>query len=307
MPPTKRARISHPAEPQEMVTGTSEHASQQGTDNEHLSETQDDAESTDYSISVPTQVAYWSTISPSVDGMLGGYPQVSRIDLQFSRNFLRKLERLDKASRGETSADASSNQHRYAFEYCLEPGAGIGRVTLNLLAPLCSRIDIIEPVKRFTDVLTADDSAIIRSGQLRRVYNMPLQEWTAESMPSYSAPEERAETGPATRATPTDGYDLIYNQWCLNHLSMADLVSYLTKLIPLLRPGGWIIVKENISTDAYSKDIFDEEDSSVTRSDQNWRTGFEQAGLKLVKTELQTGFPKALGLFPVRMYALRPR
>ncbi|EXJ86993.1 hypothetical protein A1O3_03950 [Capronia epimyces CBS 606.96] len=305
MPPTKRARISHSPDPQDIDYESGKLQSQPGPENPAI-ETPGHAMDTDSNISIPDQVAYWSKITPSVDGMLGGYPQVSRIDLQFSRNFLRKLQRLDKSDRARPSANAPHDQAEYAFQHCLEPGAGIGRVTLNLLAGICSKIDIIEPVKRFTDVLTAEDSPVVRSGQLQRVYNVPLQTWTADSIPSYSAPGLDAEATPAATST-TGRYDLIYNQWCLNHLSMADLVSYLTKLIPLLRANGWIIVKENLSTDAFAADIFDEEDSSVTRSDQNWRIGFEQAGLKLVKTELQTGFPKALGLLPVRMYALRPR
>lgn len=34
---------------------------------------------------------YWSGIDPDVNGMLGGYPAVSRIDLRGSRSFLAKL------------------------------------------------------------------------------------------------------------------------------------------------------------------------------------------------------------------------
>jgi hypothetical protein len=36
-------------------------------------------------------VRYWETIAPDVNGMLGGFPHVSRADLQSSRNFLAKL------------------------------------------------------------------------------------------------------------------------------------------------------------------------------------------------------------------------
>ena len=64
------------------------------------------------------------------------------------------------------------------------------------------------------------------------------------------------------------------------------------------------MVKENISTNAEGKDTFDKQDSSVTRTDENWRRIFQEAGLELLKTELQTGFPK--NLLPVRFYALRP-
>jgi protein N-terminal methyltransferase len=35
--------------------------------------------------------AYWSTIDPDVNGMLGGFPHISRVDLQGSKNFLAKL------------------------------------------------------------------------------------------------------------------------------------------------------------------------------------------------------------------------
>lgn len=35
--------------------------------------------------------AYWSGIDATVDGMLGGYPSVSRVDVQGSRAFLAKM------------------------------------------------------------------------------------------------------------------------------------------------------------------------------------------------------------------------
>lgn len=272
---------------------------------------------TDSQISIPNQVSYWQNINPDVTGMLGGFPQVSRIDVQFSRNFIQKLRRLDAKNgvkvesqpQSQAASDSTENPMKsFAFQHALEPGAGIGRVTLNLLAPLCAKIDIIEPIEKFTAVLTAPESPLVRDNQLERVWNLPLQEWTIEAKPSFRHPssnkvEDAEDEDEVARPT----YDLIFNQWCLNHLSLPSLEAYFKSLIPLLLPGGWIIVKENLSTEAFGADVFDAEDSSVTRSDANWRLAFEQAGLKIVKTELQTGFPKELGLFPVRIYALRPR
>ena len=66
------------------------------------------------------------------------------------------------------------------------------------------------------------------------------------------------------------------------------------------------MVKENLSTHKFGEDIFDNVDSSVTRSDQKFRDVFRQAGLHVVKAELQSGVPKGLGLYPVKMYALKP-
>lgn len=40
------------------------------------------------------------------------------------------------------------------------------------------------------------------------------------------------------------------------------------------------------------------------RQDESFRSLFEAAGFEIVRTELQKALPK--GLFPVRMYALRP-
>ncbi|KAM0279920.1 hypothetical protein ACHAQH_004361, partial [Verticillium albo-atrum] len=76
-------------------------------------------------------------------------------------------------------------------------------------------------------------------------------------------------------------------------------VVYLQTCRAALRPGGLIIVKENLSTSG--GDQSDDVDSSVTMSDEKSRALFSGAGLKLVRTEVQRGFPKEL--FPVRMYA----
>jgi protein N-terminal methyltransferase len=250
----------------------------------------------DSRISTAEQLAYWAQMTPDNDGMLGGYPQVSRVDVQFSLNFIRKLLRTHPLGREKS---------KHAFRTCLETGAGIGRVTRNLLAPLCERIDVIEPMEKFTAVLTAEDSSLVKSGQLRRVWNVPLQEWTAESVPAYEVLTGSESSG-LTGGAEGEGekYDLIYNQWCLNHLSARDLVAYFREIIPLLAPQGWILVKENISSAPAGEDMFWEEDSSVTRSDANFRACFEEAGLVVVRTQLQTGFPKVL--LSVRMYALRP-
>jgi protein N-terminal methyltransferase len=266
----------------------------------------------DARISTAEQLQYWAQQSVDDNGMLGGYAHISRSDIQFSRNFLSKLRQLHPVSVDEKSSPSSSspgstsqNATKYAFRYCLESGAGIGRVTLNLLASMCKKIDVVEPIEKFTAKLTAPDSPLVVSGQLRRVYNVPLQHWTAESIPSYEAAERESPTATDELAIEHEGrYDLIWNQWCLSHLSSPDLVRYLRSLIPLLASDGWIIVKENISTAADDEDIFWEEDSSVTRSDRNFRACVDQAGLMVVRTQLQTGFPKKL--LPVRMYALRP-
>jgi protein N-terminal methyltransferase len=105
-------------------------------------------------------------------------------------------------------------------------------------------------------------------------------------------------------------YWLIWNQWCLGHLTDAELIAYLKRcgegLVrssrAVIHKGGVIVVKENLATEG--DDVYDDLDSSVTRTDESFRTIFEEAGLKIIRTEIQKGFPK--GIYPVRIYALRP-
>lgn len=177
-----------------------------------------------------------------------------------------------------------------------------------MLLPLADEVDVIEPVAKFTQELQGKQG-------VRNVYNVGLQDWR-----------------------PVDGitYDLVWTQWCVGHLTDAQLVEYFQRCQAALRPGGLIVLKENLST--MGADVFDELDSSVTRlvplsyfarclfmawftvvimtnvvelyrEDTKFRKIFEDAGLHLVKTELQRGFPETaqMKLLPVRMYALKPK
>lgn len=220
----------------------------------------------DHSVSLQ----YWNSISPDVNGMLGGFPQISRIDLRGSANFLAKVRRLIPA----LSAAGP-------LKLGVDCGAGIGRVTDGFLSNACEVVDVVEPVDNFARVIR--DGPLKEHGKVADIYTTGLESWM-----------------PAKR------YDLFWNQWCLGHLTDAQLVDYLSRCKDALADGGLIVVKENISTDADGEDIYDEVDSSVTRTDRKYRALFKDAGLALVKTEEQSGFPSSLKLFPVRFYALRP-
>ncbi|KAF1941272.1 hypothetical protein EJ02DRAFT_455338 [Clathrospora elynae] len=236
----------------------------------------------DASIDIAHSLDYWNGVSSDVNGMLGGYPQTSRIDLQGSSNFLTKLRR------GKTQA---SKLPLPPLERVADCGAGIGRITKGLLMGVSKRVDVVEPVKKFTDELVQGlGEEKVGMGKVGEVVNLGLQDWVPEA----------------------GAYDVIWNQWCVGHLTDAQLVVYLRRCKEGLRKAAegeetsisWVVVKENMSTDIRHKDIYDEEDSSVTRSDEKFRRLFQEAGLKIVATEQQRGMPKEL--YPVRIYALRP-
>ena len=205
-------------------------------------------------------LAYWTATPATTHGILGGYPHVSRLDLRGSRTFLTKLRRRAAAPVGAPLPRA------------VDCGAGIGRVTLGLLAHVADAVDVVEPVARFTDRLPRPHRG--------DVFNVRLEDWR-----------------------PARAYDLVWNQWCLGQLPDAQLVAYLRRVRRVLAPAGWIVVKENLSVDP-GGDVFDPTDHSVTRTDGKFRAIFGQAGLTVVATELQRGMPREL--YPVRAYALQP-
>ncbi|KAH6715244.1 alpha-N-methyltransferase NTM1 [Leptodontidium sp. 2 PMI_412] len=207
-------------------------------------------------------LTYWESIDADVNGMLGGFPYISKVDLQGSKNFLAKL--------------GVGGKNAKKLERAVDCGAGIGRITEGFLLGIATTVDIVEPIAKFTDNLKGKEG-------VGKIFNIGLGDWS---------PEQSSDTK----------YDLIWNQWCLGHLTDAQLQTYLEKCAKALVEGGLVVVKENLSTSG--EDRFDELDSCVTRCDQKFRDIFEKAGLKIKKTEIQKGFPKEL--YPVRIYALVP-
>lgn len=116
----------------------------------------------------------------------------------------------------------------------------IGRITRGLLLSLAEKVDVVEPIKKFTD-------ALVDVPGVGKVYNVGLELWK-----------------PASGAV----YDLVWNQWCVGHLTDLQLVAYLRRCGEALRREeggkvtGWIVVKENLTSE---DDVYDETDSSVTR------------------------------------------
>lgn len=82
-------------------------------------------------------VGYWEKVEASVDGVLGGYGHVNGRDVKDSNEFLLDIlgERLRQ------------NRHLVA----LDCGAGVGRVTKNLLLKHFHEVDLVEPVSHFLE------------------------------------------------------------------------------------------------------------------------------------------------------------
>lgn len=224
----------------------------------------------DSQIDYDDAIDYWTAVPATVDGVLGGYGEgtvVPTMDALGSNHFLRKLK-----SRMIVDPD-----HR---KIAADIGAGIGRVTKNVLAKHCDLVDLVEPVKPFVEQMGNELQELKEEGKIGEIYAVGMQDWE-----------------------PKEGkYWLIWCQWCVGHLPDQELVKFLERCKKALQPNGTIIVKENNTPT--NNDDFDPEDSSVTRSDTKFKQIFERSGLKLIATDRQKGLPREL--YPVRMYALKP-
>lgn len=95
--------------------------------------------------------------------MLGGFASISYCDVQGSSHFLQQVFRT-KPSPGKT--------------YALDCGAGIGRVSKNLLINFFDKVDLVEQDERFCEEAKA---ALERTGNLGEVFNKGLQDFDPET------------------------------------------------------------------------------------------------------------------------------
>jgi protein N-terminal methyltransferase len=205
---------------------------------------------------------YWSKIPNTVDGMLGGFGNISFTDIRGSSQFLQQLFKT-KPSPGRSMA--------------LDCGAGIGRVSKNLLMQFFEKVDLVEQDEKFC--ATARQT-LESSGKLGQVFNVGLQNFEPE-------PKK---------------YDVIWSQWVLGHLNDKDIVEFFFKCSKALTKNGMFVIKENFT---FGKEVeLDKQDSSVTRPLSVMKQLLTKGNFRVVRELKQSNFPK--GLYPVHMIGLRP-
>lgn len=205
---------------------------------------------------------YWAKVPATVDGILGGFGSVSDLDIEGSNAFLNYLFSL---------------KHAPATKLALDCGAGIGRVTKNLLVKYFDKVELVEQDGKF---VAKARQLLSDNPKIGKIYQKSLQNFV-----------------------PTRLYDVIWCQWVIGHLKDYDLVDFLKRCSDALSETGVIVIKDNITT---SKELeFDEEDSSVTRPYELMMLIFDRAELTVIKECHQTNFPD--DLYDVYMFALVPK
>jgi len=206
-----------------------------------------------------------------------------RIDSLGSRLFLLNLyPQLSTVPSAFRPLDVPINPPRTR---ALDVGAGIGRVTADVLLHLVSDVVLLEPVDSFVqEALTrartsAADTKISAKtswpGLSDQTKSVTILQGTLQDfhplMPHHARFLDRVGYQPPRPADEIGtGFDVIWCQWCLGHLSDVDLVLFLRRCHESLNkhPKSVIVVKENICTEAADgseRSIFDEQDSSLTR------------------------------------------
>ncbi|KAF9966771.1 hypothetical protein BGZ70_001315 [Mortierella alpina] len=214
---------------------------------------------------------YWDTVPATINGMLGGLGQLARPDAVSSLRFLSEFVNPPATSSASsivnpspesaatstvaeaTSKSTSAKRQKLPLpgsgpSHVLDCGAGIGRVTKQVLIKAFDHVDLVENSAAF--VKQAKEEYLkseIEAGKVGEVRCSGLQNVQFEGTSWEGRFDE-------------------------NNAKIGIVV--------------------------------DEEDSSMTRSDQVWKDVFQKAGLRLLREEVQKGFPS--GLFAVKMYALEP-
>lgn len=195
--------------------------------------------------------------------MLGGYGRLTPIDVKGSNSFLD---------------DVKAMYPDFSFGVVADCGAGIGRVTKNLLLPRFERVDLVEQSPR---LLAAAPSYIGADASRIVCIERGLQDFI-----------------PAKNT-----YDAIWIQWVIGHLHDLDFIDFLRRCADGLKPNGFIFLKENCPLD-YTF-VVDKVDSSVSRSVDYIKVLVAYADLEVVLLKEQPDFPSEL--YPVCMFALRPK
>lgn len=200
-------------------------------------------------------LAYWKKQEPTVNGVLGGMEHIHGADIAESKEFIESIPNVGRSR-------------------ALDCGAGIGRITKNLLSLMFEKTDLLEPMHHMLEVAQKE----LDMDRVGHLLETSMEQVVLE-----------------------ETYDIIVVQWAAIYLTDEHFIEFFAKCRNALKAGGIIFFKEN--TSSVNKFIVDKDDSSLTRSDAHYKALFEASGVTLIHEAFQKEWPQ--DLFPVKMYALR--
>ncbi|KAG2134387.1 alpha-N-methyltransferase NTM1 [Suillus bovinus] len=267
-------------------------------------------------------IQYWATQPANYDGVLGGFGTGSlpRVDSLGSRRFLLDLlpELSTVPSPFQSLSGPPSKTQRVR---ALDVGAGVGRVTSDVLLHLVSDVVLLEPVEPFINEARSRGKASESGSEINDSGYRVLWKGIADRSKSVTFFKGALQSfDPIAPGTPLDrvgylpqdgddetetGFDVIWCQWCLGHLKDDDLAQFLQRSKKALRDTrSLIVVKENICGEQNEPlTVFDEQDSTFHSVYLAFKI-FSGCWSQIIQEKFNTGFPKAVSCKKCT-YALR--
>ena len=164
------------------------------------------------------------------------------------------------------------------LDAALDCGAGVGRVSEHLFLHYFKRVDLMEPSKNLLD--KARENLQNKNG-VGTFYLKGMEDFNYERK-----------------------YNLVWLQWVVGHLTDNDLLRFLEKTKNNLLPGGYLVFKDNATSEHYGFYV-DREDNTVARSLPYFHRIFEKAGYEVDLEERMEGLP--IICMPTMKFVLKPK
>jgi len=214
---------------------------------------------------------HWESKEATLKSVLGGWEETHLPDIKCSNELINGLILTNQLNP----------------EYALDCGAGIGRVTNNVLINFFNNIDMFEKNEKFVEKCKEMFKNIPK---IKNIYLSSLEQFDFKHK-----------------------YDLIWIQWCLENLEDEDLIPFLKKCKDNLCENGKIIVKENYyffdnSEDNNDKNLhyinyeYSKEDFSKQRLDSFYINLFINMGFKIINHFINPNWPNKI--MPLIVYVL---
>lgn len=237
-------------------------------------------------------------VPATVSGVLGGQEHVADDDVRESLAFLDALTSSGGGGGGDGAVTPPMQRGR-----ALDCGAGIGRVTRDVLVHRFRTVDVLEQSPKMAAqaacelaAWTADEGG--GGGRVGAIVCCGLQDLVT---PATAA----SVTAAAAVSRVGDDYDCVWLQWVIGCVMDVDFVDLLRALATRLAPTGVIVLKDNIVSQPEGTAFqYDRGDHSITRSRAYLDALIARAGLHVATEVPQVAWDDEL--LPVVMLALRP-
>ncbi|XP_048800061.1 N-terminal Xaa-Pro-Lys N-methyltransferase 2 isoform X3 [Lagopus muta] len=161
---------------------------------------------------------FYQEVPATEEGMMGDYIELSNIDIESSREFLRKF----------VGGVGKAGTNR-----ALDCGSGIGRISKHVLLPVFKSVELVDMMENF--LAEVPNYLQDEEDRVEMYYCKSLQEFTP-------APQR---------------YDVIWIQWVSGYLTDKDLLKFLIRCQKGLKDNGVIILKDNVAREGCILDCLD--------------------------------------------------